>query len=210
MYEKAFVKEDNMTKPEFRHYCLQKLRSVAAHSRFKRNKMLNRRLFECIAASKARSVLLFWPLDSEPDVREVIRRLRAGGVAVYLPFMEGASFRMVPFRYPLERKKFGIFEPGNSHKNIKKIDLAVVPAVGVDAQARRIGFGKGMYDRFFAALKKKPVTIFVQLEGCTTQEKICDDYDVSADVLLTPTDCFKAAGMTYDKRNTLRRCNRHG
>ena len=154
-------------------------------------------------------MLLFWPLGSEPDVRALIHALRRRGVHVYLPFMEGASFRMVPFRYPLERKKFAIFEPGISHRNIKKIDLAVVPAVGVDAQARRIGFGKGMYDRFFATLKTKPITIFVQLERCMTHEKICDDYDVSADVLLTPTDCFKAAGITYDKRNTLRRCNRH-
>ena len=198
-----------MTKPDFRRYCLARLRSVSAHSRFKRDKLLQARLLSAVLARRPRSVLLFWPLGSEPDVRAVVHRLRRAGIAVYLPFMEGPSFRMVPFRYPLEQKKFGIFEPGDSLRKIKQIDIAVVPAVGVDAQARRIGFGKGMYDRFFAALKKRPFTIFVQLARCVTNEKICDDYDVSADVLLTPTDCFTAAGMTHDKRNTLRRCNRH-
>ncbi|MEJ2468543.1 MAG: 5-formyltetrahydrofolate cyclo-ligase, partial [Campylobacterales bacterium] len=79
----------------------------------------------------------------------------------------------------------------------------------VDAQARRIGVGKGMYDRFFATLNRKPKTIFVQLEACLTNKKICDDYDVSADVLLTPSARYEAARTTYDKRNTLRRRYRH-
>jgi len=198
-----------MTKAEFRTYCLHKQRSVWAHNRLERDKRLCEAIYGELRRGSGKSVLLFWPLESEPDLRELLHRLRREGWKVYLPFMVGASFRMVPFRYPMYRKKFGIFEPGYSNRNIKKIDIAVVPAVGVDAQARRIGFGKGMYDRFFAALNKKPRTIFVQLETCMTNEKICDDYDVSADVLLTPSARYETAGTTYDKRNTLRRRDRH-
>ena len=198
-----------MTKADFRSLCLQKQRSVWEHSRRERDKRLCDELYLELKAGKGRNVLLFWPLESEPDLRPLLHRLRREHWHVYLPFMVGASFRMVPFRYPMRRKKFGIYEPGFSNRNINKIDLAVVPAVGVDAQARRIGFGKGMYDRFFATLRKKPKTIFVQLEECMTNEKICDDYDVSADVLLTPSARYEAAGTTHDKRNTLRRRHRH-
>ena len=198
-----------MTKAAFRDVCLQKQRSVWKHNRLARDKHLCARLYKTVAEKKKRSILLFWPLESEPDLRPLLQRLRRKGWNVYLPFMEGASFRMVPFRYPMYRKKFGIYEPGKSHRTINKIDIAVVPAVGVDAQGRRIGFGKGMYDRFFTTLKRKPKTIFVQLETCMTNEKICDDYDVSADLLLTPTVCYEAAGAVHDKRNTLRRCDRH-
>ncbi|MBU0721095.1 5-formyltetrahydrofolate cyclo-ligase, partial [bacterium] len=95
-------------------------------------------------------------------------------------------FKMVPFRLPLKEKRFGIFEAGNTIRNIKKIDIAIVPAVGVDGNLQRIGFGKGMYDRFFENLKKKPYTIFIQLEFCYTKKYICDSYDVSCDLLLTP------------------------
>jgi len=198
-----------MTKNEFRSHCLKKQRAVWAHNRIERDKRLCDAVYAEVQGGRRKSVLLFWPLESEPDLRPVLQRLRRKGRTVYLPFMVGASFRMVPFRYPLVRKQFGIFEPGFCNRKINKVDIAVVPAVGVDAQSRRIGFGKGMYDRFFATLKNKPKTIFVQLAECMTNEKICDDYDVSADVLLTPSARYEAAGTTHDKRNTLRRRNRH-
>lgn len=196
-----------LTKPAFRQRCLEMLRTLSDHNRHWRDKKLSKKLERYILAHGGKSVLLYWPLGSEPDVRDVIHRLRRRGVRVYLPFMEGSSFRMVPFRFPLKRKQFGIYEPGDTKQKIKKIDIAIVPAVGVDAQARRVGFGKGMYDRFFAALKKKPATVFVQLEACMTNEKICDEYDVSADVLLTPRACYRAARILHDKRNSFRRCH---
>ena len=100
--------------------------------------------------------------------------------------MDEQSFKAVQYRLPLSKKKFGIFEAGNSLKNINKIDIAIVPTLGVDINLKRIGFGKGMYDRFFAKLKTKPHTIFIQSELSHVRQSICDDYDVSCDVLLTP------------------------
>ena len=76
--------------------------------------------------------------------------------------MEGKSFKMVSYRLPLKKKKFGIYEAGNTIRNIKKIDIAVVPVVGVDGRLQRVGFGKGMYDRFFEKLEKKMYSINVK------------------------------------------------
>jgi 5-formyltetrahydrofolate cyclo-ligase len=124
--------------------------------------------------------------------------------------MEYDSFKMVPFRLPLTPKKFGIYEPGNTNLKIKKIDVAIVPAVGVDGEGRRVGFGKGMYDRFFARLKHKPYIIFVQSRLCTTSKYICDEHDIKADLLITPEAYYAAAkGTKNDKRNTLRRWHCH-
>ena len=100
--------------------------------------------------------------------------------------MVGESFKMVPFRLPLKKKNFGIYEAGNTIRNINKIDIAIVPTIGVDGRLQRIGFGKGMYDRFFEKLKKRPYMIFIQPEFCYTKKIICDDYDVACDLLLTP------------------------
>ncbi|MCW8954404.1 MAG: 5-formyltetrahydrofolate cyclo-ligase, partial [Sulfurimonas sp.] len=107
-------------------------------------------------------------------------------------------FKMVPFRLPLKKKKFGIYEAGNTLRNIKKIDIAIVPIVGVDGRFQRVGFGKGMYDRFFAKLKKRPYIIFIQSEFCYTKEFICDDYDVTCDLIITPN--FKIKNKTIDTR----------
>ena len=198
-----------MTKVTLRKKCLKTLRTLSRHDQRSRNARLNTKLLNWPELRKAKTVLAFWPLEMEPDIRASIHTLRRGK-KVYLPFMEDDSFKMVPFRLPLKPKRFGIYEPGNTKLKIKKIDVAIVPAVGVDGEGRRIGFGKGMYDRFFAKLKHKPYVIFVQSKLCNTSKYICDEYDVKADLLITPQAYYAAAkGTNNDKRNTLRRWHSH-
>ncbi|WNL13261.1 5-formyltetrahydrofolate cyclo-ligase [Arcobacter cryaerophilus gv. pseudocryaerophilus] len=99
--------------------------------------------------------------------------------------MEDDSFKIVKYRLPLHKKKFNIKEPTNSFLKPNKIDLAVVPIVGIDALNKRIGFGKGMYDRFFYRLKYRPKIVFIQLELCKSKEILSDNYDIEADYIIT-------------------------
>lgn len=174
-----------LTKENFRKNCLQKLRNLPLHNKTYRDTRLNNRLLRHLLHAKKSKILFYYPLSSEADIRRSINTLRAKH-EIYLPFMEGESFKMVPLRLPLKQKKFGIFEAGNSNRKIKNIDIAIVPVVGVDGNMQRIGFGKGMYDRFFAKLKKRPFTIFIQSDFCFTKHAVCDDYDVDCDLLITP------------------------
>jgi 5-formyltetrahydrofolate cyclo-ligase len=197
-----------MDKSSFRSHCLDRLKSSSRHNKRYKEALLQRSLASLIRRHRAKKVLMYWPLPFEADLRKLLWALPREA-EVYLPFMEDVSFKMVPFRLPLTRKKFGIYEAGNTLKNINKIDIAIVPAVGVDAEGRRIGFGKGMYDRFFPRLKKKPVIIFVQLEACVSDAFICDHYDVKADWLVTPHACYSNTGKKDALRNTLRRRDCH-
>ncbi len=99
--------------------------------------------------------------------------------------MQDDSFKMVKYRLPLKKRKFGIYEPNNSFMKPKKIDLAIVPIVGVDVLNKRIGFGKGMYDRFFYRLKYRPTIVFTQLVLCKSKEILSDNYDIKADYIIT-------------------------
>ncbi|MBA1432342.1 MAG: 5-formyltetrahydrofolate cyclo-ligase [Epsilonproteobacteria bacterium] len=175
-----------LTKSKFREKCLKKLANTKQERKYYRDSLLNKALLREIQSKKRKNILFYYPLPNEADIRKTLQKLRKKHT-VYLPFMVGKSFKMVPFRLPLKKKKFGIFEAGNTLRDIKKIDIAIVPTVGVDGNLRRIGFGKGMYDRFFAKLKKRPYTIFIQPKLCYTNEKICDEYDIAGDVLITPT-----------------------
>lgn len=174
-----------LTKETFRKNSIEKIKNLPSHNKFYRDRMLEKRLTELLKNYSHKTILVYYPLPFEADIRRSFQQMRRK-LDVFVPFMEGESFKMVPFRLPLKKKKFGIFEAGNSIRNIKKVDIAVVPSIGVDGNLKRVGFGKGMYDRFFAKLKKKPYTIFVQPELCYTTELICDNYDVEADVLITP------------------------
>lgn len=174
-----------LTKNSFRKKSLHRLKNSHKHNRLYKTALVNNKLLREFKKKKRVKVLLYYPLAMEVDIRKLINALRAK-CDIYIPFMVGESFKMVPFRLPLRKKKFGIFEAGNTYLDIKKIDIAIVPVVGVDGNLQRVGFGKGMYDRFFEKLQKRPYTIFTQLELCYTKEKICDEYDVACDLLVTP------------------------
>jgi 5-formyltetrahydrofolate cyclo-ligase len=174
-----------LTKSTFRQNCLQKIKTASKHNQLYRNKKLNARLMHELKGIRNKRILFYYPLQFEANLIDSLTKMREK-CEVFIPFMQGESFKMVPFRLPLKEKKFGIFEAGNTLKNINKIDIAIVPAIGVDGKMQRVGFGKGMYDRFFSKLKKRPYIIFVQPELCYTNKYVCDDYDIDCDLLLTP------------------------
>jgi len=169
----------------FREKAKIKIKKLSKIGRLKRDKFVVDKLEKLIKKSKYKNILLYVPLASEVDTMQLIKRIRPK-VNIYVPFMEGVSFKMVKFRLPLFRKKFNIREPNNSYARVPKIDLAIVPVLGVDGAFKRIGFGKGMYDRFFESLNSSPKVVFVQLGECFTEEFICESHDIRADIYITP------------------------
>jgi 5-formyltetrahydrofolate cyclo-ligase len=173
-------------KDRFRREC-HKLLRVAKKRSYKKDKVVNSYLYELISQDRVRDVMLYIPLGNEVDINPLIGHLRRQKINIWVPFMEGKSFRLVKYRYPLRIKKYGVKEPKNSYQFRKKtIDLAVVPIIGIDSTRRRVGFGKGMYDRFFEKeIKNIKKVIFVARELCYSRDVVTDDYDVECDVLVT-------------------------
>lgn len=174
-----------LTKNDFRQSCLQKIKKSSKHNKLYKNSLVQKSLLGILQKRKFTSILCYHPMDFEADIKKILIKMKRK-TNVFIPFMENESFKMVKFRLPLTKNKFGILEAGSSNLKIKNVDIAIVPAIGVDKNLQRVGFGKGMYDRFYAKLKTKPYTIFVQPEFCYTDKKVCDTYDVSCDVLITP------------------------
>ena len=170
-------------KSEFRLHSRAKLTKL--HNAYSRDKMLSKQILERLKKFKIHAVLLYIPLKIEVDMRKIITLCRRK-YKVFVPFMEGVSFKVVRYRLPLYTKRFNIKEPQNSFAVKPKIDLAIVPIIGVDGAFKRIGFGKGMYDRFFDTLATKPTVVFVQRELCMTQTLLGEEHDIGADIYLTP------------------------
>ena len=61
----------------------------------------------------------------------------------------------------------------------------IVPILGIDKTFRRVGFGAGMYDRYYPTLKKEPITIFTQLQLCYTKSIVTDTYDIKPNYIIT-------------------------
>jgi len=162
-------------KNNFRKFC----HKISKHNRYYYSKIISNILYEVVKNHKR--ILLFIPLKNEVDIKGLIKKLRREKKEIFVPFMEKDSFKMVKYSLPLKKKKFSIFEPFNKNKTLAKIDLAIVPVIGMDKTLKRVGFGKGMYDRFFSNLPYKPKIIFVQLRPCISKEVVTDDFDIKAD-----------------------------
>ncbi len=176
----------NDHKSDFRKSCIKRLENTSLFLKYYKNKIIVKKLENFIKKSDSKNILLYIPLGIEVDVKPLIVSLRKmKNKSVYVPFMQGDTFKAVKYRLPLYKKRFGIKEPNNSFFRPNKIDLAIIPIVGVDKLNKRIGYGKGMYDRFFDRLTYKPTMIFTQLILCKSEKILSDNYDIQADYIIT-------------------------
>jgi len=175
-------------KKQFRQRCLERLKEISRKNTYVKDRKVLSKLYEIIKETDARAIMLYLPLELEVNLYPLIGKLRRERRQLYVPFMEGKSFSLVKYRYPLETKRFGIKEPKYSKQFRKKrIDIAIVPIVGVDLIHRRVGFGKGMYDRFFEKeMKHIGKTVFVARQLCYSSQIVTDGHDVRADMIIVP------------------------
>ncbi|WP_211437369.1 5-formyltetrahydrofolate cyclo-ligase [Campylobacter sp. RM16190] len=154
-------------------------------------------LLKLLEKFNAKRVLIFSPLPSEPNLN-ILKRTLVKKCEIFIPFMSNLNLKMVKSRLPLMCSKFGIKEPLGAKFFQKRIDVAIIPVVGVDGNMARIGHGKGFYDRFFCNLPYRPIVIFVQIKDTFIHEIITEDHDVQCDFYITPRKIYIKRGI-YDR-----------
>jgi 5-formyltetrahydrofolate cyclo-ligase len=180
-------------KAEFRRICME----MSKFNRYMYSKKIGNMLYKI--ARPYKRILMFVPLEGEADILPVLKKLKREGKTIFVPLVEGSSFKMVKYSLPLKKKKFSIFEPHNKNETLEKIDLAVVPVVGIDGDFKRVGFGKGMYDRFFQRLKYRPKIVFLQLRPCIAKNKLTQRHDVRGDEYISFNVRRKDGDMGYSR-----------
>jgi len=177
---------DNSNKSEFRKECIRKLKISSNKNKLRKDKFISNEIKKIIINNKIKNILLYLPLNIEVDLRQLIKWLRQNNYKVYVPFITGkTTFKAVPYRLPLKKNKYNIYEANNSNIKINiKFDMAIVPIIGFDDSFRRIGFGVGFYDRYFSKLSYRPLVVFTQLETCKSKEIITFEHDLKADFIV--------------------------
>ena len=107
-------------KKQFRKECLQSLKDIPNHRKYNIDKKIIERMYLLLKEKNVENIMLFLPLKIEVNLYPLIKRLRKEKKNIYVPFMEGKSFRLVKYRLPLKEKKFGIKEPNDSKQFRKK------------------------------------------------------------------------------------------
>lgn len=145
---------------------------------------------------EARSILFYSSIAGELDLSPLIESALESGKAVLLPRFSAETgtyeaVRVSNLKGDCAPGKFGIAEPGPhcAAYPLKSLDLALAPGLGFDLDGRRLGRGRGFYDRLLAQIAgaKCGVAFDQQIVG----EIPAEGHDVHMNFILTPTRWIK-------------------
>lgn len=109
------------------------------------------------AWQQADTLLLYYPLPDEVDVRPLVAAADRAGKRVLLPVCVGDELELRQYEgeASLAPGAFGIMEPQGTlfpTSDYAQIQLALIPGMAFDLQGHRLGRGKGYYDRLLPLL----------------------------------------------------------
>ncbi|MDR1146911.1 MAG: 5-formyltetrahydrofolate cyclo-ligase [Verrucomicrobiales bacterium] len=164
----------------------EQLRMVSADERAAASRHIVAKILSLSAWRAARTVLLFAPLPVEPDISPLLVTALAAGKRVFYPRVTGRDLEICAVRGPedLRAGAFGVLEPVTvSEPPLTVLDLALVPGLGFDADGRRLGRGRGYYDRFLSTTRT--LTVGVGFHCQRVGQIPAEPHDVRLDVVVT-------------------------
>ena len=139
----------------------------------------------------AREILFFAPLPEEVDIWPLLLEALSAGKRVALPrfVAETRTYEARLIRDATTDVKagyFGIREPASHCAQVRssRHDLILVPGVAFDLHGRRLGRGRGYYDKLLGLMPG--TTCGVAFESQIVNDIPVEPHDVRLDFILTP------------------------
>ncbi|MCH5239538.1 MAG: 5-formyltetrahydrofolate cyclo-ligase [Muribaculaceae bacterium] len=142
------------------------------------------RLEQTAAFMMAERIMMYHSLPDELSTHDFLRKWK-GRKSFYLPRVNGVDLEVLPYEESrLELGSFHIEEPtGKDVIDPEAIELVVVPGVAYDRKGRRLGRGKGFYDRFLQHTKATKIGIGYEFQ--LVDEIPAEPHDVTMDMVVT-------------------------
>ncbi|MDI3328850.1 MAG: 5-formyltetrahydrofolate cyclo-ligase [Alicyclobacillaceae bacterium] len=155
----------------------------------------------------AGTLLAYVPIRSEVDIRPAVDRARRRGMTVAFPKVrpDGDLEAIPALRWEdLRAGAFGIPEPEGNPVEPARIDAVLVPGIAFDRLGRRLGYGKGYYDRF---LRRVPgaAKAGVAFAGQWVDRLPADPHDVPVDYVITEEGIWDVRGGCFVKEDVEKR-----
>jgi 5-formyltetrahydrofolate cyclo-ligase len=176
-----------------------KLKNLPMEKRKLDSERLCAKLKEQSLFQGATAVLFFAPLPEEVDLWPLLEETIHGEKVPALPCFDAdsqiyKSRRVKNLRVEIVSGQFGIREPavGCIEIPLDDLDLVLVPGVAFDLRGRRLGRGRGFYDRLLENFRGKKIGI--AFDEQITDEIPSEKTDVKMDFILTPSRCVATGG----------------
>lgn len=130
----------------------------------------------------SKKVMLFHPTRYEINLLALLNDEKK----FYLPKVRGNDLLVCPYCLDdkLEKSNFNILEPCSNPESAEGLDLVIVPALMVDKDGYRLGYGGGFYDRFLAKYGEYLKTIVVIPKELYVEKLPIDEYDKKLDCVI--------------------------
>ena len=187
---------DSSDKAALRRQVRESLRTITPETRAETSRELCALLALQPIWACANSVLCFAPLAGEPDITPTIEDALRANKVVALPRYDLETGAYVASTIEAWTQcipgQFGALEPaaGCPAIPLNQLDLVLVPGIAFDLAGRRLGRGKGFYDRLLAEVRghKCGVAFDEQVVAEVPEEP----HDVRVDSILTPSRWLSA------------------
>ena len=139
----------------------------------------------------AKSIAFYYPIGSEVKTQDLMLKVLSLGKDVLLPKVQEdeLDFRKITDLNSLEKGSFDIMEPKDNCEKSDKIDVIIVPTVGISADGNRLGYGHGYYDRFLT--KIDAISIALTYEKQIVKSIPSTENDVKINWIVTEDRFFK-------------------
>jgi 5-formyltetrahydrofolate cyclo-ligase len=144
------------------------------------------RLFEWMSARLPGTVAAYLAMEDEVPVEPLFARLP--GWRWVLPRVEeDGSLTLRDREVPRERHRWGMEQPVDRGPAIPvhEVDLILVPGLAFDRSGRRLGRGKGYYDRLLAGRRRDCLAVGVTVASRLVELVPTEDHDLRVDLLVT-------------------------
>lgn len=170
-----------------RRVVLRKRNRLSKEEIAEKSKIIKEKLFNSEEYKKAKTIMFYVSFGSEVSTIDMIKESLKNNKIVCVPVVKEKSMIPSIIKGIKELNKKNIYkipEPSRINK-IKKedIDLIIVPGVAFDKQSRRIGYGKGYYDKFLKDFKGKTIGLAFKLQILEIIPK--DEWDIKLDKVIS-------------------------
>jgi len=155
-------------KQELRAEIKQRLSNLTDHQISIQSRAVCEAIQQTQAYRDSKALCAFLSMSKEVNTRPLLEHAFLMNKRVFVPRIVGSDIHMLEVHNMQDidlcpRNKFGIAEPplessrANVLDHVADVGLIVVPGMAFDESGRRLGHGRGYYDRFLKQMHRVPV-----------------------------------------------------
>lgn len=146
-----------MEKKDIRKNILLLREGLSKEESKEKSEKICRKLYEMESLRQAEIIYGYMPIRNEVDIVPLLKKLLKEGKRLALPRVSGdrMDFYEINSLQDVVEGSFHVLEPKEYCRKMEAAGLVLIPGVAFDKKGGRIGYGKGYYDKYFAAHNQK-------------------------------------------------------